>query len=456
MGAFAALITQALERLRARDGERAASATAARFSETLQRSMLTDPPQPDHLQLVVRYSPAAAESQVGGDWYDAYLTPSGSTSLIIGDVAGHDQNAAASMGQMRNLLRGIGYAIGDPPALVLSALDRAAHDLGVDGLASIVLAQVEQPAEHLGAGTRLLRWSNAGHPPPLLLEPGALPRFLDTGTDLLIGIDPDTTRTDHEVVLGPGAAVLFYTDGLIERRGASLDDGLAWLAQAAADLDHGTLDELCDGLLELVGQVEDDVALLALRAHPEDVPRPVEAGANLDPRFEPTLDSTRATQAQDATPPTVTVVDVRESERRGGSERDGDSDGGDLRTAVLLLDPDPASVRQARTFVHDYCCRLINCGDTCNTCDTLKLLVSEVVTNAISHGRSQARLQVSSTPGAVRVEVSDDDSRLPVLALAGADALGGRGLTMVDLLASAWGVREEAVGKTVWLEVQAG
>jgi len=318
VSAFAALITQALERVAARDAERAArdaeraaseaeratSATAARFSETLQRSMLTAPPQPDHLQLVVRYSPAAAESQVGGDWYDAYLTPGGSTSLIIGDVAGHDQAAAAVMGQLRNLLRGIGHAIGDPPALVLSALDRAAHDLGVDGLATVILAQVEQPAEHAWAGTRVLRWSNAGHPPPLLLEPGAAPRFLDAETDLVVGIDPDTTRHDHEVVLIPGATVLLYTDGLIERRGASLDQGLQWLAKAAGELSHGSLDELCDGLLGLVGgQVEDDVALLALCAHPEDAPRPVEAGANRDPRHEPTLTSTELD--------TDTVVDVR-------------------------------------------------------------------------------------------------------------------------------------------------
>ncbi|PPK92665.1 PAS domain-containing protein [Kineococcus xinjiangensis] len=445
VNAFAALITQALERLAARDGERAASATAARFSETLQRSMLTAPPQADYLQVVVRYAPAAAESQVGGDWYDAYRTPGGSTSLVIGDVAGHDQNAAATMGQLRNLLRGIDHATGEPPAGVLSALDRAAHDLGVNALATVILARVEQPAQHLAAGTRVLRWSNAGHPPPLLLQPGAAPRFLDAKIDLMVGIDPHTARTDHEVVLVPGATVLFYTDGLIERRDASLDEGLQWLAGAARELNHGTPEELVDGLLELVGlQVEDDVALLALYAHPEDALRPAEAGANLDPRHEPTLSS--AGPADDAGPQTATVVDVRDVDDHCEREQD------DLSDTVLLLDPDPAAVRQARTFVHDYCCHLQTSEDIC---DTLTLLVSEVVTNAISHGRSQARLQVSSTPSTMRVEVSDDDSRLPVLAPADPDALGGRGLAMVDLLASAWGVREEAIGKTVWVELHA-
>jgi len=439
--AFAALTTQALERLAARDAERAASAVAARFSETLQRSMLTATPQPDHLQLVTRYSPAAAESQVGGDWYDAFLTPGGCTSLVIGDVAGHDQTAAAVMGQLRNLLRGIGHAIGEPPALVLSALDRAAHDFGVDGYATLVLAQVEQPAEHLAAGTRVLRWSNAGHPPPLLVQPGQAPRFLDAATDLIVGIDPDTPRHDHHVVLLPGATVLFYTDGLIERRGASLDHGLEWLADAAAALAGGTLDELCDGLLDLVGgQVEDDVALLALRAHPEDAPRPVEAGPNLDPRLEPTLTTVRPTvgAAEHADVPTDVVEDHRRDEPDG------------VRGTTLVLDPDPAAVRTARTFVHDYCCQMPECGEIC---DTLTLLVSELVTNAISHGRSQARLRVMATTSAVRVEVSDDDSRLPVLTPTDPDALGGRGLGMVDLLATAWGVREEAVGKTVWIEL---
>ncbi|MGI4896375.1 MAG: SpoIIE family protein phosphatase, partial [Janthinobacterium lividum] len=454
---FATLIAQALERIAARDAERAASATAARFSETLQRSMLTAPPQPDHLQLVVRYSPAAAESQVGGDWYDAFITPDGCTSLVIGDVAGHDQSAAAVMGQLRNLLRGIGHAIGDPPAAALSALDRAAHDLGVDGLATVILAQVEQPGPHAQAGTRVLRWSNAGHPPPLLLEPGAAPRFLDTDTDLVVGIDPDTARTDHEIVLVPGATVLFYTDGLIERRGVSLDQGLTWLAEAAGELGTATLDQLCDGLLALVGgQVEDDVALLALCTHPEDTPRPDTDHGVLD---DGVLDDGVLDDGvlDDGVSHDKVVDDgvshdgiLHDGVSHDGEHRDHGLDG--VPSTVLVLEPDPAAVRQARTFVHDYCCQLEECGDIC---DTLTLLVSEVVTNAILHGRSQARLRVTATTSAVRVEVSDDDSRLPLLAAADSGALGGRGLALIDLLASAWGVREEAVGKTVWLELHA-
>ena len=293
--AFAALTAQALDRIAAREAERTASQVAARFSETLQRSLLTSPPEPDHLQIAVRYSPAAADAQVGGDWYDAFMTSEATTSLVIGDVTGHDQEAAAAMGQLRNLLRGIGHAIGDPSAAVLSALDRAVHDLAVDAMATIVLAQVEQTPEHRAAGTRLLRWSNAGHPPPLLITPDGEARLLDTEPDLLIGLDPDTGRHDHTVVLQPGATVLLYTDGLIERRDAPLDAGLAWLADTAGRLSHLDLEDLCDELLAQVGgQVDDDVALLALRAHREDRPRPAEAGPGTNPRRAPTLDSRRS------------------------------------------------------------------------------------------------------------------------------------------------------------------
>ena len=290
VGAFATLTAQALERIAAREAERTASASVARFSETLQRSLLTQPAEPDHLQIAVRYSPAAAQAQVGGDWYDAFLTSSGSTRLAIGDVTGHDQQAAAAMGQLRNLLRGIGYAIAEPPARVLSVLDRAAHDLAVGAMATVVLAQVEQTPEQRAAGLRTLRWSNAGHPPPLLVTPEGTTSYLTSRPELLLGLDPGTTRTDHEVVLRPGSSVLLFTDGLVERRGTHLQEGLDWLARAVADLAHLPLDDLCDALLAQVGnRVEDDVALLALRAHPEDAPRPAEAGPGNDPRAQPPL-----------------------------------------------------------------------------------------------------------------------------------------------------------------------
>ncbi|WP_432573492.1 GAF domain-containing SpoIIE family protein phosphatase [Kineococcus sp. SYSU DK005] len=279
--ALAALTAQALQRIAAHDAEAAALAAAAGISETLQRSMLTAPPEPDHLQIAVRYTASNAHAEVGGDWYDAFITSQGATSLIIGDVTGHDMRAAAVMGQLRNLLRGIGFTLGDPPSRLLSAVDRASAGLGIEAVATAIVAQIEQDAAHRAAGTRLLRWSNAGHPPPLLIDADGTTRYLDTGADLLLGFDAEVERHDHEQLLAPGSAVLLYTDGLIERRGAHLQDGLDWLAATAATLtrEGADLEQLCDGLLAAVaGHLDDDVALLALRAHPEDAPRPPEAG----------------------------------------------------------------------------------------------------------------------------------------------------------------------------------
>ncbi|GAB3257036.1 hypothetical protein GCM10027586_19240 [Kineococcus gypseus] len=278
---FAAQCAQALQRLRAHEAERVALAAAAGISETLQRSMLTAPPEPDHLQITVRYAASAAHAEVGGDWYDAFITSAGMTTLVIGDVTGHDMSAAAVMGQVRNLLRGIGFTLGDPPARLLSAVDRASAGLGLEAVATALVAQIEQDGAHRAAGTRLLRWSNAGHLPPLLIEADGSTRYLDTGADLLLGFDPEAERHDHEQLLAPGSAVLLFTDGLVERRGAHLSDGLDWLAATAASLTRAgaDLEQLCDGLLAAVaGHLEDDVALLALRAHPEDAPRPPGAG----------------------------------------------------------------------------------------------------------------------------------------------------------------------------------
>ncbi|MGQ7297729.1 GAF domain-containing protein [Quadrisphaera sp. KR29] len=280
--AFAALTAQALGRIAAHEAEQAALAAASSTAQILQRSMLTAPPEPDHLQIAVRYAASAAHAEVGGDWYDAFITADGVTSLVIGDVTGHDMRAASMMGQLRNLVRGVAFTLGESPARVLAAVDRAAAGLGIDTVATAILAQIEVDEAHRAAGTRLVRWSNAGHLPPLLLEADGTARFLEADSDLVLGWDPAVDRHDHEHVLKPGSTVLLYTDGLVERRGISVEQGLAWLAHAAGELASspgGTVEQLCDGLVGLVGDhLDDDVALLALRAHPEDAPRPPEAG----------------------------------------------------------------------------------------------------------------------------------------------------------------------------------
>jgi hypothetical protein len=171
--------------------------------------------------------------------------------------------------------------------------DRAAHDLGVDTTATALLARLEQTPEQRRRGERLLRWSNAGHLPPLLINPHGAVRYLQAAPDLMLGVDPDTARHDHEELLEPGTTVLLYTDGLIERRDAPLQAGMDWLATTVTDLSDLPVDALLEELLALVGdQVEDDVALLAVRAYPEDEPRPREAGPGYDPREEPTAGGT--------------------------------------------------------------------------------------------------------------------------------------------------------------------
>ncbi|WP_165839251.1 SpoIIE family protein phosphatase [Klenkia marina] len=288
VGALAALTAQTLSRIASTEAAAEAATAVARLAETLQRSLLTAPPEPDHLHVVPRYVPAAAEAQVGGDWYDAFLGPDGSTHLVIGDVTGHDGEAAATMAQLRNLLRGIAWASGGTPAEVLAVLDRAVTGLDVRSLATVLVARVEQPPD--GTGRRVLRWSNAGHPPPLLVDPAGRVSLLDQ-RDLLLGVDPTHPRHDHVVDLAPGATLLLYTDGLVERRGEDLDMGIARLVATVGRLVQGgvPLDELCDRVLgTLPARPDDDVALLALRAHPEDVPRPREAGPTAVPELPAT------------------------------------------------------------------------------------------------------------------------------------------------------------------------
>lgn len=287
--AFAAQCAQALERIRVADAERASAAALQQLAESLQQALLTPPPEPDHLHIVVRYRPAAHQAQVGGDWYDAFLQPDGATVLVIGDVVGHDRTAAAQMGQLRGLLRALAYRVSEAmpdetPAAVLTRFQHAARGLAVDAMATCVLARIERIPDLPVVGTRTLRWSNAGHLPPVLLHADGTTEVLDTEPDLMLGVATDAPRTDHTVELPDGSTLLLFTDGLVERRDASLDDGLARLRAALTELAGATLDELCDGVLaRLAADGEDDVALIAVRMHAEDAPRPAEAGPNVLP-----------------------------------------------------------------------------------------------------------------------------------------------------------------------------
>ena len=285
-GVFAAHAAVALSSARDRDradrleGQLASSEQGAvalldvaAVAAALQRSMLTVLPSLPGLDLVARYQPAVSAHQVGGDWYDAFVLADGTIALVMGDVAGHDLDAAVRMAQARNLLRGLAFDRPDEtPSEVLGRLDRTLTALAVTETATCVYAMLDQPGQP-GAAWRL-RFANAGHPPPLLVTPGES-RYLETAQHLLLGLGGNNPRSDGGRSLPAGATLLLYTDGLIEHRGRGIDDGLARLRARGASLAGERLDDFCDAILaDLGAQPLDDVCLLAIRTAACPAPPP--------------------------------------------------------------------------------------------------------------------------------------------------------------------------------------
>ncbi len=234
-------------------------------NEELQRSMLTDPPRLEFAEVAARYEPAADEAQVGGDWYDSFLSADGALVLTVGDVVGHDIRSAAAMGQVRGLLRGIGYSQQSGPADLVSALDAAVQSLHPGITATAVVARLDPVKDQQGA--MRLRWTSAGHPPPVVLRADGAAELVEGSCDLLLGVLPETVRHEQDIVLRSGDTVLLYSDGLIERRERDLDQGMTALLDAARDFAAAEPDVVCDQLLTRMlgdGQ-EDDVCLIAFR-----------------------------------------------------------------------------------------------------------------------------------------------------------------------------------------------
>jgi phosphoserine phosphatase RsbU/P len=238
-----------------------------KVAETLQHSLLTPPPRLEHLQIAVRYRPAAVHQQVGGDWYDAFTQPDGATLLVIGDVVGHNVDAAAAMGQIRSILRGIAYDRPESPAQVLSRVDGVLDGLHVGTLATALVARIEEVPAPAAAGALTLRWSSAGHLPPLRLCPDGTVEALTSPPERLLGAGVDAPRADHTTPLQPGDTLVFYTDGIIEHGRTAIDEGITRLADHLAGRADQPLEELCDELLDQVGpgRADDDIALLAVR-----------------------------------------------------------------------------------------------------------------------------------------------------------------------------------------------
>ncbi len=236
------------------------------MGEQLQRSMLTDPPVLATAELVARYVPATDEAQVGGDWYDSFIRRDGTLLLTVGDVVGHDFRAAAVMGQLRGVLRGIGFGHDGGPADALELLDAATEALYPGVTATALVGTLSR-----GDRTTVLRWSSAGHPPPVVVRADGRAEGLDLdANDLLLGVVAGSVRREHEVVLHEGDTVLFFSDGLIERRGQDLDEGIADLVAVAGELAGRNLPGLCDAVLSRLvgGSQDDDVCLIALRVRP--------------------------------------------------------------------------------------------------------------------------------------------------------------------------------------------
>jgi PAS domain S-box-containing protein len=241
---------------------------ARRTALRLQRAHLTDPPTVSGASLAASYQPASSSNEIGGDWYDAVVHADGTLVLDIGDVAGHDLTAATAMVQLRSMLRGLAWSNGPTckPSTVLSMLDDAAEGLDIVSFATAVHARLRRAPN----GAWRFTWSNAGHPPPLLIPVQEAPCFL-TGDDQdppLCAL-PGLRRTSHTHQLAPGDTVLLYTDGLIERPAASLEEGQRRLAAAAALHRDSPLPELLRRLQELSDK-RDDTALISFRADPGD------------------------------------------------------------------------------------------------------------------------------------------------------------------------------------------
>jgi serine phosphatase RsbU (regulator of sigma subunit) len=248
----------------------AAVEQAERFEKTrqvsvaLQSAMLTAPPTHPGLEVQARYLPAVAELEVGGDWYDAFALPGGDLAVGVGDVVGHDLPAAATMGQLRSMLRALAYETEGAPSDVVCRLDRVASRLDVTRFTTLLYGRVCRRA-----GSTVFRWANAGHPPPVLVPAEGEPVLLGGGVGVVLGVAPECPRVDRAVELPAGSTLLLYTDGLVERRNDPDDRASTDLLDLVRRGRGLPLSDLCDHLVRgTAADTGDDMVVLALRVPP--------------------------------------------------------------------------------------------------------------------------------------------------------------------------------------------
>jgi serine phosphatase RsbU (regulator of sigma subunit)/anti-sigma regulatory factor (Ser/Thr protein kinase) len=259
----------ALDRARQFESEQA-------IAETLQRSVLpVSLPRVDGVKLAGRYLPGSAELDVGGDWFDALQLLDGKIGLVVGDVVGKGVQAAASMAQLRNAIRAYSVERLRPPS-ALARLNRLANEVLDTSFATLAYLVVDPDQG-------VCRMSSAGHPPPVLRCPDGRVELLEGARGLPLGTGMDARYRQDTVQLPAGSVLLLYTDGLVERRGQSIDDGLAAL-EAAVRTGPTDPDRLLEHVLERVvgsGERADDIALLAARVLPV-APRPLDLQIHTD------------------------------------------------------------------------------------------------------------------------------------------------------------------------------
>ncbi|MCK8434501.1 SpoIIE family protein phosphatase [Streptomyces sp. D2-8] len=374
----------------------------------LQRSLLPPgDPEASGLDIACRYLPGNVNtgrpSEVGGDWFDVIELPGHRTALVVGDVMGRGLRAAVAMGELRTAVRTLAQ-LDLEPAEVLSQLDEIARGLGAPGGVQQATRAARRPREAdlsevylatcvyavYDSVTRRCTFANAGHLPPVLVEPGEPALMLDVPPGMPLGVGGEPFE-EVEVELPEGALLALYTDGLVESRDHPLDEGLQAFVSALSDPTQ-PLEDVCDHVLNTLDthHGEDDIALLMARVQ----------GL-----------------------PTESVGD-------------------------WTLPREPRSVGRAR----EYARAQLLAWDMEPLVDTTELLVSELVTNALRYGEGEIRLRLLLDRTLV-CEVWDSGLVQPRRRRARDTDEGGRGLQLVGLLSAAWGSRRTPRGKTVWFEL---
>ena len=264
----AAVVEQAVRR---RDAALALYRSEHRVAETLQHKLLPRLAAMPGLDIASRYVAASDGQQVGGDWFDVFDLGEGQTGVVIGDVMGHDIEAAAAMAQVRAGLRAYAWEGGEP-ASVVERLARLVDAFSVTGLVTVVYGVLGPPDDN---GARWFRWANAGHLPPIACLPDHQVHQLSDGSSGVIGAPGPERRDQGQQLLPPGSFLVLYTDGLVERPGAALTDSIEGLR---ASLQHQpgltSADDVCDAILQVrpLDQARDDIAIVVVRLLADQVP----------------------------------------------------------------------------------------------------------------------------------------------------------------------------------------